>query len=57
MQTDPELAVVRTGDIIEFYNAVFIPEAKDLLLGVGAGRLPPEAPPSGSSLKCSNTDP
>ena len=51
MQTDPQLAVVRKGDIIEFYNTVFIPEAKALLLGVNAGRLPLRKPPGEPAYK------
>ena len=45
VQTDPQLAVQRTGDVIEYYNAAFIPVAKTLLIRVGAGKQPLKSPP------------
>ena len=35
----------RTGDIIQFYNTVFVPAAREQLLALGAGAAPP-APPA-----------
>ena len=35
-QSDPDLMVSRTGDIIEFYNAVFIPTVKSFVLKLGS---------------------
>ncbi len=44
-QTDPQLTVQKTGDVIEYYNATFIPVAKSLLIRVGAGKQPLKSPP------------
>jgi retinoblastoma-like protein 1 len=33
-QTDPELEVTRRGDVIQFYNQVFVPEVKSRLLAL-----------------------
>ena len=35
-QTGPELIVSKTGDIIEFYNAVFIATVKPFVLKLGS---------------------
>ena len=35
-QSDPDLNVTKTGDIIEFYNAVFIPTVKSFVLKLGS---------------------
>ena len=35
----------KTGDVIEYYNATFIPVAKSLLIRVGAGKQPLKSPP------------
>ena len=50
-QTDPELEVKQQGDIIEFYNKVFVPEIKAFLLSlktrspaVSAGPSPMKSP-------------
>lgn len=45
LQTDPQLTVHKTGDVIEFYNAVFVPEAKALLMRVSRGDQPLHSPP------------
>ena len=44
-QTDPELEVKQQGDIIEFYNKVFVPEIKAFLLSLKS-RSPASAGPS-----------
>ena len=36
----PDLTPLRTGDIIEFYNSVFVGAARGALLALGSGRLP-----------------
>lgn len=35
-QSEPELVPSKTGDIIEFYNAVFIPTVKAFVLKLGS---------------------
>ncbi len=44
-QTDPQLAVQKMGDVIEYYNATFIPVAKSLLMRIGAGKQALKSPP------------
>ena len=39
-QSEPELAVSQTGDIIEFYNTVFIPTVKPFVLQLGQKKAP-----------------
>lgn len=39
-QSDPDLMVSQTGDIIEFYNAVFIPTVKSFVLKLGSRKAP-----------------
>lgn len=39
-QSEPELAVSQTGDIIEFYNSVFIPTVKPFVLQLGQRKAP-----------------
>ena len=34
-QSEPDMAVSHTGDIIEFYNSVFIPTVKPFVLQLG----------------------
>ena len=43
-QTDPELEVKQQGDIIEFYNKVFVPEIKAFLLSLKSLNLPSAGP-------------
>ena len=50
------LQVQKTGDVIEFYNAVFIPAVKAFVLALGAGKarlvqLPALAAPPGTPLR------
>lgn len=42
---DAQLACLQAGNIIQFYNAVFIAAAKHALLAVTSGRMPLSAPP------------
>ncbi|KAK9815768.1 hypothetical protein WJX72_009183 [[Myrmecia] bisecta] len=44
-QSEPDLQVQKTGDVIEFYNAVFIPTIKAFLLKVGTKQAPLTKPP------------
>ncbi|KAK9837434.1 hypothetical protein WJX81_002188 [Elliptochloris bilobata] len=44
--TDPDLQVVKTGDVIEFYNAVFIPAVKAFVLRLGSGKAALVRPPA-----------
>ncbi len=42
---DPRLACLQAGNIIQFYNGVFIAAAKHVLMDVSDGRLPLSHPP------------
>ena len=39
-QSEPDMAVTKTGDIIEFYNTVFIPTVKQFVLQLGQKKAP-----------------
>ena len=42
----PRAQVVKTGDVIEFYNAVFIPAVKAFVLRLGSGKAALVRPPA-----------
>ena len=54
-QTDPQLTVQKTGDVIEYYNATFIPVAKALLMRVGAGKQALKSPPGAEHTTLTST--
>lgn len=37
-QSEPDMMVTKSGDIIMFYNNVFIPLMKNLVLKIGTGQ-------------------
>ena len=38
-QSNPDMMVTRSGDIIMFYNSVFIPIMKQVVLQIGTGQM------------------
>lgn len=38
-QSEVDMNVERSGDIIVFYNSVFIPHTKSLVLNIGGGKI------------------
>ncbi|KAL3130799.1 hypothetical protein ABBQ38_000136 [Trebouxia sp. C0009 RCD-2024] len=49
-QSEPELQVLQTGDVIAFYNSVFVPAVKTDLLRINQDRATLPAPPAAEGL-------